>query len=218
MYIGNQSGSSAPEVHSAKATKTGFWIYEDLPTNRCSIHAGDCGFCNHGTGTKRKKKSAGSGHWHGPFETLESAQDRVAEIDRPLGIHICCGAKVSVPSQPYERFLLEPIDEATASLDQVFHQRMLEIYVALRDEIDYKATRFFTAVRKHGGVAHAKRSLRRPVQMQEGFQRLAREGRLHQSMEACVCDPKFRTLFTPGEIAEARRRLNRMQTTIDAVS
>jgi hypothetical protein len=92
-------------------------------------------------------------------------------------------------------------------LDELFDRRMKQIYVTLRDETGYAATRFLTAVHRHGGVEHAKRSLRRSVSMQSGFEKLKSEGRLHQTMEAHVADPKFRTLFTPSEIAEAHRRL-----------
>lgn len=85
---------------------------------------------------------------------------------------------------------------------------MLQIYVRLRDETGYVAIRFLGAVRRHGGVKYAKDALRRPLNMQGGFQMLRDEGRLDMSMEHFVASEQFRTLFSDREISEARRRLN----------
>ena len=195
-----------------------YWIYENYPTNRFTIHDATCAFCNHGTGRLAGAASQANGKWHGPYGELDHATTAAALLGRPTRTHSCRPQSVEHPAPakpqesvaviPYKRFQIEPIDESTLSLPDLFHLRMLQIYVSLRDEVRYNATRFLTSVRRHGGVEHAKRSLRRPVQMQTGFEKLREEGRLHQTMEAHVCDPRFRELFTPAEIAEARRRLS----------
>jgi len=195
-----------------------YWIYEDYPTNYCTIHDARCGYCNHGAGRSKGKATQTTSKWHGPYGELAHATAAAAILGRPSRTHACRQQSIehtapakpleSVAVFPYMRFQIEPIDESTLSLPDLFHRRMLQIYVSLRDEIGYSATRFLTSVRRHGGVQHAKRSLQRPIQMQAGFEKLREEGRLHQTMEAHVCDPKFRELFSAEEIAEARRRLS----------
>ena len=195
-----------------------YWIYENYPTNRSTIHDATCAFCNHGMGRRAGTASQANGKWHGPYGELDHATTAAALLGRPTRTHVCRPQSIehttpakpleSVAISPYKRFQLEPIDESTLSLPDLFHRRMLQIYVSLRDEVGYCATRFLTSVRRHGGVQHAKRSLQRPIQMQTGFERLREEGRLHQTMEAHVCDAQFRDLFTPTEVAEARRRLS----------
>ena len=57
-----------------------------------------------------------------------------------------------------------------------------------------------------GGLAYAQRLLAKPV-AQDGFTRLQQHGRLDLAVEALVLDLRFRSLFTPEELAEAQRRL-----------
>ena len=56
---------------------TEFYVYENTSTNRARVHKADCGFCNHGEGSRRRRKpkSPGGGNvrWHGPCDTRESA-------------------------------------------------------------------------------------------------------------------------------------------------
>jgi hypothetical protein len=189
-----------------------FWIYENFPSRRTTIHEGSCGFCHEGKGKAQPRKGDANGKWHGPIVDLEKAVQAAALLKREHSVHSCCRKNARLAAQvPYKRFAIESVDERSLSLEQLFTLRMEQIYVTLRDEIDYKATRFLTSVHRHGGVGHAKRSLRREVQLQAGFERLRDEGRLHQSMEASVVDPQYQTLFTPAEIAEARRRLSAAQ-------
>jgi len=81
----------------------------------------------------------------------------------------------------------------------------------MRDDLNYKPTRFLNSVKRHGGVEHAKRSLRRNATAQEGLQKLKDLGRAWQTMEAHIIDPQFQSLFTSWEIQEARRRLTESQ-------
>jgi hypothetical protein len=190
-----------------------FWVYEDLATNRARVHEESCGFCNNGAGKGRKKIHPNETKWHGPFGSLELAKMAADGTGRrDVAVHSCCELQQGrAKSSPTKRFSLPDVDESSLGLPDLFHRRMLEIYIRMRDEIGYNAVRFLGSVRRHGGVEHAKRSLRRPVAMQSGLQRLCDEGRLGESMEAHVCEPKFASLFTPNEISEARRRLQAMK-------
>ncbi len=115
------------------------------------------------------------------------------------------------PARPaysaYKRFEVPPADESTLSLEDLFTRRLLQLYVILRDQGGYSAKRFLTSVRKNGGVKHVKTSLRKQVKDQKGFEILKQLDMLGQSMEAHVIDVQFQSLFTPSELAEARRRL-----------
>ena len=110
-------------------------------------------------------------------------------------------------SKSYQRFQVPAAAEANLSLEDLFTRRLQQLYVILRDQGGYSAKRFLTSVNKNGGVEHAKRSLRRQVELQAGFDMLRQLEMLDQSMEAHVINPQFQSLFTAAEIAEARRRL-----------
>jgi hypothetical protein len=187
----------------------GFWVYEDAITNHATVHEAGCGFCNDGKGTRRANKADVSMKWNGPFELLNSAVEFASSLNRNVKVHTCCGASRSESaSQGFKKFQIEDLDESAMSLEEIFHRRMLQIYVRLRDETGYVAIRFLGAVRRHGGVEYAKQALRRPVNMQGGFHMLREEGRLDMSMEHFVSQPEFSALFTEREIMEARRRLS----------
>jgi hypothetical protein len=186
-----------------------FWVYEDAVTNHATVHEAACGFCNNGTGTHRANKSDVSMNWNGPFDQLEAAVQFATSLKRPMKVHSCCGVPRTKSTSPgYKKFQLDDVDESSLTLEALFHRRMLQIYVRLRDETGYVAIRFLGAVRRHGGVKYAKDALRRPLNMQGGFQMLRDEGRLDMSMEHFVASEQFRTLFSDREISEARRRLN----------
>lgn len=185
-----------------------FWVYEDAITNHVTVHEAACGFCNDGTGNRRANKADVSMHWSGPYGELDVAVRAAKVLERPMKVHTCCGVpRTRSTASTYKKFQLEEVDESTLSLEDLFHRRMLQIYLRLRDETGYVAIRFLTAVRRHGGVKYAKGALRRPVNMQGGFQMLRDEGRLDMSMEWFVASEQFRSLFTEAEIREARRRL-----------
>ncbi len=87
-----------------------------------------------------------------------------------------------------------------------FTDAMREIYRRAATELDYRPVRFLQMVEELGGVAAATELLAAPLQ--EGFTTLWEHGRLDLSMEALVLQPRWRPLFTDGELAEARRRLD----------
>lgn len=62
---------------------------------------------------------------------------------------------------------------------------------------------------EHGGVGTARRLLAKS-EPQEGLFELWRLDLLHESMEAVVVQEKYHSLFTQEELAEARRRLEKM--------
>ena len=185
-----------------------FYLYENYPTNRVTIHASDCGFCNEGKG-KTGESVTPNGKWHGPFADVFTAKAVSEQLRRPIAIHQCCGIRQeSGTSHGYVRFSLDDVQESELSLEKLFERRLLELYVDLRDATGYSAKRFLTSVRKNGGVEHAKRALRRPANLQEGFQRLKQAGMLNNSMEAHICSHEFSSLFTDWEIREAKQRLS----------
>ena len=95
------------------------------------------------------------------------------------------------------------------SLEQEFDGEMLAVYERAGKEIGYWATRFLSSVKKNGGLATAKRMLgpASSSQIQKGLQALIDAGRPDLSLEALVLRPRFVALFTPGELQEAKRRL-----------
>jgi len=94
------------------------------------------------------------------------------------------------------------------SLEQEF-TRLLEGPVAAAKARHYFPTYFMQMLGEHGGVETARRLLasREP---QPGLFELYRLDLLHASMEAVVLQEKFRSLFTPEELAEAHRRLDEL--------
>lgn len=91
--------------------------------------------------------------------------------------------------------------------DAAFHEKMVEIYEIAKAECKYNANRFYKMVQEHGGLAAAKRLLA-SSQYPEGLSRLWELGRLDISMEALVLKDPWNTLFTPAELAQARKRLD----------
>lgn len=200
-----------------------FWVYENYPNNFVTIHEANCSFCNNGQGKKIEGKSSLYGSWHGPFNSIGLAIDTANNLARPAKTHSCCSIFVSPSSlnnqsnpsgqgtKPYHRFQVPAVDESTLSLEDLFTRRLLQLYVILRDQGGYSAKRFLTSVNKNGGVEHAKRSLRRQVELQAGFDMLKQLDMLYMSMEAHVIEAQFEPLFTPSEIYEANRRLKLAQ-------
>jgi hypothetical protein len=93
-----------------------------------------------------------------------------------------------------------------SQLEQRFHQKMLEIYQRAATECSYRPIRFLQMVTERGGLVAAKDLLHAP-RPAEGLTILWEHGRLDLSVEALVCEEPWRSLFTPGEIAEAKKRL-----------
>ena len=91
-----------------------------------------------------------------------------------------------------------------AALEEQFHRAMIGVYENAKDH-DYYATYFKRMIDEYGGIQAAKRLLAKQ-EIQEGLMKLWRMKLLNQSMEALVIQERFKSLFTDGEIAEARRR------------
>jgi hypothetical protein len=94
------------------------------------------------------------------------------------------------------------------TLEDQFHEEMLALYQKTGRAIGYWAQYYLRGVRNNGGLAYAKRSLLPRRKIAAGLQRLIDAGRTDLSVEVLVLDPRFARLFTPAEVAEARRRLS----------
>ncbi len=90
-------------------------------------------------------------------------------------------------------------------LEDRFHQEMLRIHREAA-EFDYHPSYFLQMVVSQGGVSAAKQLLS-SSNPQSGFTRLWEEGRLDLSVEAIVVQEPWASLFTDGELTEARNRL-----------
>ena len=64
-------------------TATNYWVYENRPTNRSTMHLSICSYCNEGRGV-RPSSSQRNGKWHGPFQSFEAANQTAAGLARPL--------------------------------------------------------------------------------------------------------------------------------------
>jgi 5-methylcytosine-specific restriction protein A len=97
-------------------------------------------------------------------------------------------------------------------LDARFEHDMIEIvYRTSGRETGYWAAYFLRAVRRHGGVAAAKRMLATKG-ISNGLITLRQKGRLDLAMETLVLKPEYRTLFTDAERSTAARRLDEVST------
>ena len=93
-------------------------------------------------------------------------------------------------------------------LEQRFHQEMLGIYESARHlKPPYYATRFLRMVNEHGGKGAADMLLA-TGEPSEGFTELFLRGRrLDLSVEYLVLRRPWRDMFTPDQLAVARKRL-----------
>ncbi len=57
-----------------------FYVYEDDPTKHVRVHRGSCTFCNNGKG--RQPIRLPDNRWHGPFDTLSTAQSFAKGLNR----------------------------------------------------------------------------------------------------------------------------------------
>jgi len=83
---------------------------------------------------------------------------------------------------------------------------MVSIYLRMKEECGYNATRFLQMINDIGGV-EAARTLLRKGRPSEGFAALWECGRLDLTVEAHLLQPKFQTLFTAEERKRAREIL-----------
>lgn len=93
-----------------------------------------------------------------------------------------------------------------STVEERFHESMLDIYWLAGDATGYWASYFLRGVRNKGGLTEA-RDLLRKTGTSPGFERLKEEGRLDLSMEAIVIRPEYASLFTPAEVELAQERL-----------
>jgi len=92
-------------------------------------------------------------------------------------------------------------------LEEDFHKAMLSLYEVWRDRCGYRAIRFLQSVRRNRGLLAAK-SLLSKSGVSKGFMALKACGALRTTMEAMIVEnPKWHPLFSPEELAVARRRL-----------
>jgi F-type H+/Na+-transporting ATPase subunit beta len=61
------------QAYRVTETTTGFYVYEDMPTRKATVHRGDCPFCNHGQG-RQPTRNEGENWWSGRFDTAEAAR------------------------------------------------------------------------------------------------------------------------------------------------
>lgn len=95
----------------------------------------------------------------------------------------------------------------TRNLENEFHEEMIRVYDRARKECRYTATRFMQMVTDRGGLSAAKSLIASP-HISEGLTRLWQERRLDISMEATLLREPWCQLFSPEELAVARKRLD----------
>ena len=106
----------------------------------------------------------------------------------------------------------DPLASRNMSLESEFHDAMEDLYQKAGLATRYWGNRFLQAVRKHGGVAWARQTLKpRKSGEYSGLKALVRSGRLDLSLEAQVLNPKFSSLFSDAELAEAQKRFDSYQ-------
>jgi hypothetical protein len=95
------------------------------------------------------------------------------------------------------------------TIEERLHQAMLDIYPRAGKETNYWGNYYLRAVKRHGGLATAKRMLRpkKDGKLDKGLLSLIDAGRRDLSVEAVVLSAEFRALFTDEERAEASRRI-----------
>src|SRR4051794_3219053 len=93
-------------------------------------------------------------------------------------------------------------------LEVEFEQRLRE---SIRRSISlgYNPTRFTDMVNSYGGVGTARR-LVVSGEIQDGIRRIVKMGHPELSMESIMLEPRFAPLFTEGELAAARWRLDQL--------
>ena len=92
-------------------------------------------------------------------------------------------------------------------IDQ-FNTQMLNIYHRAKDEVNYKASRFFHMIGEHGGLETA-RILINSNSVSEGYTKLWERGRLDLTVEALVLDnPEYHSLFNDEDVERCRQRLS----------
>ena len=99
------------------------------------------------------------------------------------------------------------MDELAAT----FEERLRES-VRLSIGLGYNPTIFTEMLERHGGVQTAKRLIA-AGEIQSGIRRMAELRRLDITMERIMLDTEFAPLFSEGELAAARWRLDQLSRT-----
>ena len=98
------------------------------------------------------------------------------------------------------------------ALEDELHEEMIELFERAGKATGYWGTRYLQAVRRQGGLARAKEMLKpRSASQRSGLDALLQAGRPELTLEALVLQPRFASLFTPAELAEARTRLGNFE-------
>lgn len=67
-----------------------FYVYENWTAEqKAVIHAGSCGYCRDGRGCHVNPLGDRNGKWHGPFNTIEEAEEKARLTGRPVRKHRC---------------------------------------------------------------------------------------------------------------------------------
>lgn len=93
-------------------------------------------------------------------------------------------------------------------LEEELTQALIDTVDAAKEE-SYYPHYFMQMLSEHGGLETARRLLAKN-DPQAGLFKLYEIGLLHESLEAVVLRPQFRSLFTEAELMEARRRLDEL--------
>ncbi|MBM7278987.1 DUF262 domain-containing protein [Gordonia rubripertincta] len=105
----------------------------------------------------------------------------------------------------------EPAPSSTApdlgAVADRFAERMTEVYSRALAEVGYNATQYRAMLAQLGPHETARRLLAAPA-VSDGFAVLWEHGRMDLTVEAVVVEPEFAKLFSEGELAVARRRLD----------
>ncbi len=91
-------------------------------------------------------------------------------------------------------------------LEKDFDAAMRDVYENAK-KLGYVATRYYQMLCKHGGFETACILLASNAPA-EGFTELWKRGHLDISVEAIVLQDKWKSLFTPEQLAVAHRRLD----------
>jgi hypothetical protein len=88
------------------------------------------------------------------------------------------------------------------TLEEQFHEQMVNIYRNALTQINYKATKFLEMVTMQGGLAAAK-TLLHTRYLPDGFAELWQRGRLDLTMEHMLVKQPWNTLFCEEELRVA---------------
>ena len=58
-----------------------YWVYENYPNNRATVHKAECSYCNNGAGVHGVGKNP-TGQWHGPYHDVIQAQAKARNTSR----------------------------------------------------------------------------------------------------------------------------------------